>query len=297
MNDNPYYLSDDGKTRVINFSGGRSSAYMLYHILDAHGGELPDSVVVVFANTGKERVETLDFIAECGKRWGVDVAWLEFRFDPSRKGGREEPKSYFAVVDRDTASTHGEPFVAMIERGSILPNAVMRKCTSDLKVLPIDRYVTKVLGWTLKDTRKVIGIRHDEPWRWKKALFEECRTEYPMVHAKASVEMVNTFWQEQDFDLGIPSYKGNCDGCFLKGANKLRHIFSEEPRVADWWIAMENKCTNGDTLGKPWDKPEMARFSKDWSYQQLLDEATRQQGFDFSPASDDGGGVDCFCGD
>jgi len=39
---------------VISFSGGRTSAYMLWRILQAHGGILPDDVVVCFANTGRE---------------------------------------------------------------------------------------------------------------------------------------------------------------------------------------------------------------------------------------------------
>ena len=47
---------------VINVSGGRSSAFMLRQVLDAHGGELPPRCEAVFANTGKERRETLDFV-------------------------------------------------------------------------------------------------------------------------------------------------------------------------------------------------------------------------------------------
>lgn len=41
----------------INFSGGRTSAYMLYRILEAYGYELPHNVRCVFCNTGKERGE------------------------------------------------------------------------------------------------------------------------------------------------------------------------------------------------------------------------------------------------
>ena len=50
---------------VVTFSGGRTPAYMPKHILDAYGGELPDDVAVVYANTGLERPETLDFIDTC----------------------------------------------------------------------------------------------------------------------------------------------------------------------------------------------------------------------------------------
>lgn len=53
---------------VISFSGGRTSGLMLRRCLDA--GLQPD-VHVLFANTGKERPETLDFVRDCGLNWGV----------------------------------------------------------------------------------------------------------------------------------------------------------------------------------------------------------------------------------
>ena len=55
---NPYRVP---RPAVISFSGGRTSAFMLRHIVDAYGGRLPDSVSVIFANTGLERPETLEF--------------------------------------------------------------------------------------------------------------------------------------------------------------------------------------------------------------------------------------------
>ena len=58
---NPYKIEGPA---LISFSGGRTSAYMLYQILQAHGGELPPNLYVTFANTGKEMPETLDFITE-----------------------------------------------------------------------------------------------------------------------------------------------------------------------------------------------------------------------------------------
>ena len=48
---NPYFLKNPS---LISFSGGRTSGYMLYQILKAHNGKLPDDVFVVFAKTGKE---------------------------------------------------------------------------------------------------------------------------------------------------------------------------------------------------------------------------------------------------
>ena len=48
--------------QVVSFSGGRTSGFMLWHIVQAHGGTLPEHVKVVFANTGLEHPATLDFV-------------------------------------------------------------------------------------------------------------------------------------------------------------------------------------------------------------------------------------------
>lgn len=80
---------------LISFSGGRTSAYMLHEILKAHGGTLPNDVVVAFANTGKEREETLRFVHECASRWGVYVHWVEWR---PKKTDREPHWEAWAAV-------------------------------------------------------------------------------------------------------------------------------------------------------------------------------------------------------
>ena len=48
---NPYLITEP---TVISFSGGRTSAFMLWKVLEAHGGVLPSDAIVCFANTGKE---------------------------------------------------------------------------------------------------------------------------------------------------------------------------------------------------------------------------------------------------
>ena len=78
MSDNPYIFKDDGIFRTINFSGGRSSGFMLHNILQAYDGKLPENCCVVFTNTGKEREETLVFVDRCSKEWEVPIVWLEY---------------------------------------------------------------------------------------------------------------------------------------------------------------------------------------------------------------------------
>ena len=285
----PFRIPDDGARRIVNFSGGRSSAYMLWRILDAHHGELPEGVRACFANTGKEVEATLRFVHECGKRWCVPITWVEFRHVPGARGGRADPQHRHAVVDFETASRNGEPFEAICRAKSMLPNVTMRFCTSDLKVKPIERHWSRDLGWR-KPVRNVLGIRADEPRRVRKALMEECQTEYPLVHGGVRKADVSTFWRGSPFDLGIPSDEENCDLCFLKGRAKLVRLIRKHPDHADWWMQMEDAT-------KKWAKrlvrTENAHFSKRFSYADLVQEA-RDQGVLFP---DDEPEADCFCGD
>jgi len=50
----------------MSFSGGRTSALMLYYTLQAYDWKLPPDFRIVFMNTGMERWETLDFVHERG---------------------------------------------------------------------------------------------------------------------------------------------------------------------------------------------------------------------------------------
>ena len=123
----------------ISFSGGRTSAYMLWRVLQSNGG-LPPEAIVCFANTGKEREETLAFVRDCSVNFGVHINWLEWR----------DTESKFDVVDFDTASRDGEPFEALIRKRKYLPNPLVRFCTVELKVRTCHRFL-KSIGWTERE--------------------------------------------------------------------------------------------------------------------------------------------------
>ena len=129
------YRLPDGNVQIA-FSGGRTSAYMLHQIMEANGG-LPDRVEVIFANTGREMPQTLDFVAEVGARFGVGITWLEYTAE----------KPGFRVTGRQGAAENGEPFRALIERRKFLPNQQARFCTQELKLRPAKRYLIS-RGWT-----------------------------------------------------------------------------------------------------------------------------------------------------
>lgn len=216
----------------ISFSGGRTSAYMLWRILQAHGGTLPDDVVVTFANTGREREETLRFVHECGARWGVRIAWLEWR--------REAPG--FEEVGYNSAARNGEPFEALIRWKQRLPNWKERWCTAFLKVLTMLNY-NRSLGRDAGTFLEVIGLRNDEGARILTGRANAKRdgrsVVYPLAAARVRKPDVMAFWHAQPFDLGLAPHEGNCDLCFLKGKRLRQRIIRDDPGAASWWLRME----------------------------------------------------------
>jgi 3'-phosphoadenosine 5'-phosphosulfate sulfotransferase (PAPS reductase)/FAD synthetase len=199
---NPYFIQGPA---LISFSGGRTSAFMLWNIIQAHGGTLPDDVVVAFANTGKEREETLRFVHECGARWGVRVHWVEWR--------REQPG--FEIVGFNSASRDGEPFKALIDWKQRLPNWQERWCTEYLKVRPMHRLMSYLLGAEVGGFEEVVGLRHDEGVRilrgYERAEKDGRSISYPLAKAKITKPDVLSWWKVQPFDLALEPWGSNCD--------------------------------------------------------------------------------------
>lgn len=220
MND-PFKIA--GPT-CISFSGGRTSAYMLWRVLQSNGG-LPNDAVVCFANTGKEDEATLEFVRDCSERWNTPITWLEY----------EEPT--FRIVSFDTASRNGEPFEALIRKRNYLPNPVTRFCTSELKIRVIARHIFSLgMADTKTEAENIswIGIRADEQRRAAKI---EDKTRIPLWMTGITKADVSAFWKKQPFDLALPNNNGvtmhgNCDLCFLKGGQQILSLIAEKPARA-----------------------------------------------------------------
>ena len=221
---NPYEIEGPA---VISFSGGRTSGYMLRNILDV--GLAPD-VHVVFANTGKEREETLVFVNTVSREWGVDIVWLE------RHGDGHPVEVAFT-----SAARNGEPFDAIIGKRGYAPGPMSRFCSTELKTLTIDKWM-RGQGYP-KYWGNVVGIRGDEQRRAAKMLEGGQRRGWEVVlplYERGVIERdVMEFWDSQTFDLGITSMQGNCDLCFLKSRSKLVNLIRDEPERAEWWIRHE----------------------------------------------------------
>lgn len=246
----PYTLPP-GNVQIC-FSGGRTSAYLLWEIMAANG-DLPDRARVVFTNTGREMPETLAFIAECGQRWGVHIDWVEYRADAP----------FFEMVGHNSASVHGEPFDAMLDKKQYLPNQQSRFCTIELKIRTAKRFLRSV-GW--ERWTATVGIRADEQHRLNKpAPKERWVNWHPLATAGVTKATVSAFWQKQPFDLRLPNVKGkcwlgNCDGCFLKSEASLSSLARDFPDRHAWWEAAEERIGQKELAkGRPKDNAQFSR--------------------------------------
>lgn len=197
----------------------------------------------------------------------------------------------------------GEPFEAIIRKRNYLPNPITRFCTSELKIRTMHKWLRanwQALGWNAQDLEwnQMIGIRADEHRRVAKIRARGHSTEttketmlMPLADAGVTVQDVNAFWAQQEFNLELSTYNGrtlagNCDLCFLKPAQQVRTLIAEKPERVVWWARMEALALAS--------KPDGAVFRKDRPGYAQMAQFIAQQRDMFDPSEE---AIACFCGD
>lgn len=219
------------ETLFVSFSGGRTSAYMCWWLLNNKADEY--DFIFLFANTGQEEEETLIFVDRCDKELGLNLTWLEAVVNPEHgKGIRHK------IVDFKTASRTGAPYEAYIKKEGI-PNVSAPKCTERLKLRPMESY-KRSLGFKSNHTA-CVGLRVDEIDRMSPRA-KESGVIYPLISwAPTTKPEIIHWWGEQSFDLNLPEHLGNCSTCFKKSGRKLLTIAKYFPEKFDFMARMEKE--------------------------------------------------------
>lgn len=223
----------------VSVSGGKTSGKMAWEIKRRYAGLY--HMIFGFANTGKEREETLEFVDQMDREFDLGIVWVE-----AVTNHGERKSSSHRVVTFETASRNGEPFESVIQKYGIT-NKPFPHCTRELKRNALNSYL-RAVGWKMGTYTTVIGIRADEAKR--------CRTEqfieYPLVHWFPMTKgEVNDWWDEQSFNLRLREHQGNCDCCWKKSTNKLVRIAQESPEKFAWWAQMEEQYSMAGPSGQP----------------------------------------------
>lgn len=282
----PPFLNEAERLNVCLFSGGRTSGFMLRRLLDTVPN-YREKFTTIFCNTGKEREETLQFVRDVEEKWEVPVVWLEYDrvaarslpadiFPTARRNAnlrlaadKGENTHWFRRVDFRSAARNGEPFTKLIRWMTALPNVVSRACSMQLKIRTAMRYI---FAQGVSEYNSVIGIRWDESQRAIQIRFNCDKYEhpqFPLIDWKVSEPDVLGFWAQNNFDLQLQSYEGNCDLCYLKAYWKRLRITREHPHLIKWWIEAEREKENNEGAGKI--------FRLGQPYQKLLEDAAKEE--------------------
>lgn len=202
----------------------------------------PDhNIIYVMANTSKERAESLEFMNECDKHFGLKMYWIESIINSQKGVG-----SGFKVVDYKDLKRDGEIFESGIKVYGI-PSKINKWCNREMKLIPLTKFADFIFG---KNNYSVaVGLRADEIDRVRKD-YRTNNVFYPLIDNKIDSRLRNKFWKDQPIKLKIPSYKGNCDLCFAKSNRKNMTVLTEEPKVGFWWGDMEDKYSEIPIEGK-----------------------------------------------
>jgi hypothetical protein len=236
------------KNILVAVSGGRSSAYMAYHIHTSK--KYADyQKLYTFANTGMEHPKTIEFLKDIEKHWGIDIVKVEGVYSEIMGVGVN-----YKIVDYDNLDMNSTPFSAAIvhmNKGEFsgLPHKDAPYCSGRLKVIPCEKLANDVFG--VGNYVKAIGYRkEDMPKRitWPEIKADQKRI-FPLFtdfKAPISVYDLYLFFRTQPFKLDIPKHLGNCILCWKKSDDNLAKALSDESgkKFIEWWANMENTYGN-----------------------------------------------------
>jgi len=264
------------KNLIVSVSGGETSLDMAIWLYKNKQEEY--NMLFAFANTSKERPETLEFLNKCDNKYNLNIVWIEAVFSMQYGKGTD-----YRITDFYKCKRQGEVFEEMILNFGI-PNIKYPHCTRELKSIPLKKLADKTFG--VNNYEIAIGYRPDEIDRcasdWK-----EKRHYYPQVYRNMTKPKINISWQERPFRLELKGYEGNCDLCFKKSLRKHLTLLKELKSNYSWWGKMEVEFSNyipkhRQKKRKPKDN-ELTFFRNNLSYNDLL-ELSKQK---FKPTYDD----------
>lgn len=281
---------------LVSVSFGETSMYMANWIKNNWSDKY--NLLYVFANTGRENEETLEFGRRCAEHFGLEIHWVEAEVQfGKRKGTR------YRVVDFEIASRDGRPLEDVIKKYGIY-NQGFPHCTREAKQAPI---ISFAKDWFGDKFKTAIGIRVDEADR----ISSEARKRgfvYPLIKERPMTKQkINFWWSQQPFRLNLKGYEGNCKDCWKKSDPKLFRIAKDNPEKFDWSIRMEEKYGNYTPEGRKEGNTPYTFFRGNRSAKEILEQAknhraiVRDDSVDTSLQLDLLGGDSCeifsSCGD
>ena len=130
---------------VVKFSGGRSSAMLLFCLLENRVLDAGRGDVIVFNNTSAEHPDTYTYVTTCmraARPYGIPFFWTEFQtYEDNRRNAWTRLPTYRLTNDRPLSRVNprglhwrGEVYEELLSWSGYVPNQFTRSCTKHLKL-------------------------------------------------------------------------------------------------------------------------------------------------------------------
>lgn len=213
--------------KVVSFSGGRTSAYLVITAIEKFGVE---NVDVVSMDTGAEHPMTYEFMRQFHayilEAYGVEITYLRTDFSTPLGEGNK-----YHILEIDEIGSDLKPFHEMIKKYGV-PYIGGMFCTDRMKLVPFTKYCQEKYG--RGNYEAWLGIRADEP----KRLTPKKGIRYLAEISDFEKEDILEFWAGMLFDLDIPEWLGNCIFCPKKSNLKLAAAQRDEPELYHSFLEM-----------------------------------------------------------
>lgn len=201
----------------------------------------------VFANTGMERPETIEFLRNIQDVWGIPLTLIEGTY--SNVMG---VAIGYKIVDWNSLDMNAKPFEGAVlhkTKGDFkgLPNQDAPYCSEVMKTIPCNKFAKAIFD-NQKFIKAVGFRREDMPKRisWPEIKEDKARI-FPLLtdfQEPIGIQELNSWWNKQPFQLGINSKFGNCELCWKKSDKNLVDTIKRGSKFIDWWTKMEKQCGN-----------------------------------------------------
>ena len=247
---------------VNSISGGKTSSYLAYHYPADYN---------IFALV---RIEA----EYCRPKDKSLVKYVEQKINDEFIGTAESDKTLYVVRDleqligREIKWVTGPTFDQVINK-KMIPNQMMRFCTTDMKIEPIfdychyhiDPIVDMRVGFRFDEQERaernktnthfktIVGKHPDGRNKW--AEIEWRSLSFPLVDDEITHYQVYKWSQSSGLDFPSDS---NCVGCFWKPFQQLRKNWDDEPRKMQWFSERERE--NNGTFKKEMKYEDVKRI-------------------------------------
>lgn len=261
--------------KVVSFSGGRTSAYLCALMIEEFGRE---NVDFIFMDTGAEHPKTYEFIRKVNDEFNLNLVCLRGDFNQPLGCGVDYKVVGINDITPDLKpfsqmmAKYGVPYIGGMfctDRMKLKP--FKKYCDEKygkgnyetwlgIRSDEPGRLFNPYLASKLKD-RGFPQFLFEDILRWAndgnmlsrlrisnhgiddilcdlKAAAKKAKVRYFAELFEIEKQDVLDFWQDMDFDLGIPEQLGNCVLCPKKSNLKLAAAQRDEPELYVGWLDM-----------------------------------------------------------